>query len=407
MAELRDVTSGICVAIRKTAHRLSCDFNAMGRRAVRRSGALTFAALSALLLTAPVAGHAGTLSVDNAGGYTFTNFDPVLTGTAVGSNVNGISNAGQVVGTEVDAAGAPTGVNFTGTSINTNPLNTGAGQTAFGINSAGSVVGGNGTTAFILPQGGALQTLAAPPGATNAFGINELGNIVGQFTVGNNSSGFYLPSASRTSFATILQPTGTSADVVNAQGINDNGLIVGFYLANDGQAHGFDTKTANISNGSLVGAAIADPTIPNIPGEPGATFVFSQLLGVNDAGIAVGYYGDSTTSQHGYLYNTSTGVYTFLDDPAAAFSNGGVEVTQITGIANSGEIAGFYTDAGGVAHSFTADPTIVAVPEASTWLMALAGFGFVGWRARIASKRSCSPRRSRAVRPRERPQLVH
>ena len=135
----------------------------------------------------------------------------------------------------------------------------------------------------------------------------------------NNSSGFYLPSASSTSFATIFQPTGTSADVVNAQGINDKGLIVGFYLGNDGQAHGFDAKTANISNGSLVGAAITDPTIPNIPGEPGATFVFSQILGVNDDGIAVGYYGDSTGSQHGFLYNTSTGLYTFLDDPAAAF----------------------------------------------------------------------------------------
>ena len=108
---------------------------------------------------------------------------------------------------------------------------------------------------------------------------------------------------------------------------------------------------------------------------------------MNDDGIAVGYYGDSTGSQHGFLYNTSTGVYTFLDDPAAAFSDG-VEVTQITGIAYSGEIAGFYTDAGGVAHSFTADPTVVAVPEPSTWLMALAGFGFVGWRARGASKRS-------------------
>jgi hypothetical protein len=127
MAELQDVTFGIRVAIRKTAHRFSRDFNAMRRRAVRLSGALTFAALTALLLTAPVAGHAAILSVDNAGGYTFTNFDPVLTGTAVGSNVNGISNTGQAVGTEVDAAGAPTGANFTGTAINTNPLNTGAG----------------------------------------------------------------------------------------------------------------------------------------------------------------------------------------------------------------------------------------------------------------------------------------
>src|ERR1700722_19092380 len=88
MAELRDVTFGKRVATRKTAHQFSCDFNAMGRRAVRLSGPLTFAALSASLLTAPVAGHAATV---DAGGYTFTNFDPTLT-SGVGSNANGISN---------------------------------------------------------------------------------------------------------------------------------------------------------------------------------------------------------------------------------------------------------------------------------------------------------------------------
>ena len=81
--------------------------------------------------------------------------------------------------------------------------------------------------------------------------------------------------------------------------------------------------------------------------------MFSQILGINDQGLAVGYYGDSTTSQHGYylsqhgyFYNTNTGTYTFLDDPAAVFHNG-VEVTQITGINNAGEITGFYSDANG------------------------------------------------------------
>ena len=108
-------------------------------------------------------------------------------------------------------------------------------------------------------------------------------------------------------------------------------------------------------NGTLTGTAIADPTIPTVPGEPGATFVFSQILGINDHGIAVGYYGDSTTSQHGFIYNTNTGQYTFLDDPSEAFDNG-VEVTQITGITNSGEITGFYSDANGVFHGFVATP---------------------------------------------------
>lgn len=102
-----------------------------------------------------------------------------------------------------------------------------------------------------------------------------------------------------------------------------------------------------------------------VSGEPGATFVFSQILGINDNGLAVGYYGDSTTSQHGFLYNTNTGRYTFLDDPAAQFNNG-VEVTQITGISNSGEITGFYSDARGVFHGFVATP----VPEPSSVYLA-------------------------------------
>ncbi|HEY2159543.1 MAG TPA: PEP-CTERM sorting domain-containing protein, partial [Isosphaeraceae bacterium] len=145
-----------------------------------------------------------------------------------------------------------------------------------------------------------------------------------------------------------------------------------------GQDHGFLTHYNTASPPlTLTGTAIADPTIPTVPGEPGATFVFSQILGINDQGIAVGYYGDSTTSQHGFLYNTSTGTYTFLDDPSEAFHNG-VEVTQITGINNAGEITGFYTDANGIAHGFVA-----AVPEPGTMgLMTIGLSGMVGYAAR-------------------------
>jgi len=310
-----------------------------------------------------------------AGGYTFVNFDPPLVGTAAGSNVNGISNTGQVVGTQVDVNNASTFTNFTGTPAATTQLNTGAGQIAFGINSAGDVVGGNGTTAFFLPNGGSLQSLATPTGAINAFGINDNGNIVGQFTSGSNTPGFVLTSSASIVFTTINQPTGITSDVINAQGINNNGLVIGFYLGNDGQVHGF-RATAPATPGTITSTAITDPAIPPVAGEPGATFVFSQILGINDSGLAVGYYGDSTTSQHGYFYNTNTGLYTFLDDPAAQFHNG-VEVTQITGISNSGEIAGFYTDANGLAHSFIATP--VPIPGA-IWLLGSGLLGLAGWR---------------------------
>jgi hypothetical protein len=356
-------------AIRKCALTRESRAQAAGANRISTIGTIAALGAAAAVMLAPALGRAGVIGTFTGDGYTFTNFDPTLTGNEVGSNVNGVSNTGQVVGTIVDANNASTFVNFTGTAASTPSLNTGSGQVAFGINSAGDVVGGNGLTAFLLPHGGAPQTLSTPAGAINAFGINDHGDIVGQYTTNGQTPGFFVSKGSN-SPVRIDMPT---PDVVNAQGINDNGLIVGFYLGSDGQVHGFMANTAGLVGNELNGTAIADPAIPNVPGELGATFVFSQILGVNDNGIAVGYYGDSTTSQHGFLYNTHTGAYTFVNDPAEAFDNG-VEVTQITGISNSGEIAGFYTDANGSAHSFTAS----SVPELSTWAMIMIGFVGVG-----------------------------
>jgi hypothetical protein len=261
--------------------------------------------------------------------------------------------------------------NFTAnplTSTNANVL-TGLATNAMalGVNSAGSVVGGDGNnSAFIISGGGSpVSFLPGTSTAATAFGINDHGVIVGQMTVGGVTPGFVLNG---NNLITVNAPTGATANAVNAQGINNNGLVVGFYMGNDGQVHGFTANTSSAVGGVLAGTAVTDPTIPTVPGEPGATFVFSQMLGINDHGMAVGYYGDSTLSQHGYFFNTLTGKYTFLDDPDAAFSNG-IEVTQITGINNSGEITGFYSDANGVFHGFIA----TAVPEPGSFALICIG----------------------------------
>jgi uncharacterized membrane protein len=295
------------------------------------------------------------LNVVNSHGYQFTNLDGPTPGTnaGTGTNLNGISNGGTAVGFVIDNQGAFH--NFTTNPLRTkmaNVLNINGSTTAmaFGVNCCGTVVGtdGNGN-AFTLNRRGVLNTFIPNGGkSATAFGINDQGTIVGQFVTETATPGFVL--GHRTS-VTINAPSGPNT--VNAQGINNKGLVVGFYVGTDGQDHGFMVNTRGVRNGTLTGTAIADPTIPNVPGEPGATFVFSQILGINDKGIAVGYYGDSTTSQHGFIYNTRTGQYTFLDDPSEAFNNG-VEVTQITGITNSGEITGFYSDANGVFHGFAA-----------------------------------------------------
>jgi uncharacterized membrane protein len=289
-----------------------------------------------------------------AGGFRFTNFDGPMAGTnaLAGTNQNGISNTGSSVGFTIDNDGKLH--NFTVNPLRSNfvqllNINGSTTAMALGTNSFGKVVGtdGNGN-AFVLNHGKITTFIPTGGKSATAFGINDQGTIVGQFVTDNATPGFIMNGRS---VITLNAPSGPN--IVNAQGINNKGLVVGFYQGTDDQVHGFIASQNAAKHGVLTGIAVADPTIPNVPGEPGATFVFSQILGINDKGIAVGYYGDSTTSQHGFLYNTHTGQYTFLDDPSEAFNNG-VEVTQITGITNSGEITGFYSDANGVFHGFVA-----------------------------------------------------
>ncbi len=317
------------------------------------------------------AGGITILNVANSNGYQFTNFDGP-TPNGAGTTINGISNTGTVVGFSMANNGVLN--NFTAnplTSTNATLLNINNSTDAManGINSAGVVVGTDGNGNAFTLNGTSLVTFI-PNGGTSAvaFGINDNGLVAGQYTTSAGTTpGFVLNGSSVT---TINSPTGP--DVVNAQGINNNGLVVGFYVGTDGNDHGFKFNLSSAVNGVGTGTTIADPTIPSVPGESNATFMFSQVLSVNDKGIAVGYYGDSTGSQHGFIYNTNTGMYTFLDDPNEQFDNG-VEVTQITGINNAGEITGFYTDANGEAHGFVA---LQGVPEPSS--VALLGLGLTG-----------------------------
>jgi hypothetical protein len=348
-----------------------------------KTARITLAAIAALTASSwssPSRAQSITpLGTASNGGYQFFNFDgPTPNGG--GTTINGISNNGTVVGFTT-----PDGTTFnnftanpllstTATALN---ISNSTFAMANGINSAGTIVGTEGNNNAVTFSGGTVTNTYIPNNGVSAvaFGINDHGVIVGQYTTPQDTTPGYVLNG--TTLTTINAPSGP--DVVNAQGINNNGLVVGFYVGTDGQDHGFVTQyNAASPPSTLTGTAIADPTIPNVPGEPGATFVFSQILGINDQGIAVGYYGDSTTSQHGFLYNTNTGTYTFLDDPSEGFNNG-VEVTQITGINNANEITGFYTDVNGVAHGFVA----TAVPEPGTMGLMVVGLsGMVGYAAR-------------------------
>jgi hypothetical protein len=137
--------------------------------------------------------------------------------------------------------------------------------------------------------------------------------------------------------------------------VNNQGVAAGFYWLDGVHQHGFLLN--DVSNNFQL---LADPSVANL--------VLTQFLGINDNGE--GYYQTTDGSQHGFTLQHKQRSYSFLDDPNAALS--GVSITQITGINDSGEIAGFYVDAAsGLQRGFYAT---VATPEPATLLLFPSGF---------------------------------
>lgn len=283
--------------------------------------------------------------------YNFTSFDfPGNNGG--GTTVNGINNHGDVVGFASDNAATPTlftnairnpSGGFSVLSVGVDPL-----AMANGVNISGTVVGGfsNGQAFRLAGTAAALPQVNGTTTFETAFGINDTGSIVGQYTDG--ATGLTLGFLLRNGAFTVLVPA-VNAAVVNAQSVNNNGLVAGFYSADGVHQHGF------LYNPATSTFMIApDPVVANL--------VLTQFLGINDSGIVSGYYQTADGSQHGLLYNINTRSYTFLDDPSAARS--GVSITQITGINDAGELAGFYVDpVTGLQRGFVA---AVATPEQGT-----------------------------------------
>lgn len=275
--------------------------------------------------------------------FDFTTFDA----NGAGTTVNSINNKGAVVGftTSTSAAGDPISANFLRSSDATlKPLALGdpAGS-ANGLNSAELVVGIANDTAITL-EAGVVKPLS-PLGAAQsvAFGVNDHGVIVGQYTKdANTMPGFVDENGTFTS----VDATAASTMTFMA-GINSDGLCVGFYSEDGTTQHGF---TYDVTPKTV--ALLGDPSTPRITASP---LVLTQFLGVNDQGQAVGYYQTADDSQYGFVYDLPTHTYIFLDHPKAA-SVAGVQITQITGINSSNEIAGFFIDAAGDQHGFVASP---------------------------------------------------
>ncbi|HEY7096810.1 MAG TPA: hypothetical protein VH437_08805 [Terriglobales bacterium] len=197
---------------------------------------------------------------------------------------------------------------------------------AYGINNSGRIVGsydsshGPTTHAFLSYQG--EMHVVDPPnshGWAEAYVINNQGEVVGSNDYHGKQAGFLFRSGHYQHIAFV--------DVSGAEGINEGGLIVGFFGHDFRQLHGYLYNPGN-------------QRITRID-YPGA--LLTTASAINDSNVIVGIWVDSSERRHGYVKDGSA--ITSMDFPGAS-------ETFLASINSAGDMAGFYDDDAGLRHGF-------------------------------------------------------
>jgi hypothetical protein len=170
------------------------------------------------------------------------------------------------------------------------------------------------------------------------LGVNNRGQIAGYFgsgAAGHPNKGYLLNLGSRASFfANENVPTAIQTQVI---GVNDRGVTVGFW-SNQNTA---SQTNANFGFYTWHGRFFN----LNFPTGNNSNPPVNQLLGVNNNDVAVGFYTDAKGNDHGYAYNIRGHWFAPVHVPGAS------SVTA-SGINNEGDIVGFYTGRHGSVHGF-------------------------------------------------------
>jgi uncharacterized membrane protein len=163
---------------------------------------------------------------------------------------------------------------------------------------------------------------------TQALGINPHGDIVGVYvTNGLNTHGFLLRKGKFTTIdapGASFPPPPTSGGT-GASGINPQGDIVGSYNDSSGNIHGFLLRKGTF-------------TVIDAPGSN-----FTGPSAINPRGDIVGLYFDSSPGAHGFLLSKSK--FSTIDVPGAVY-------TDASGINPQGDIVGFFIESSGLGHGF-------------------------------------------------------
>lgn len=207
---------------------------------------------------------------------------------------------------------------------------------AYGINNVGQIVGyydrGGGPSHGYLLSGGAYNTIDVPgfAVATVLRSINDSGQIVGWDYI-NLPQYMRAPNAafrlSNGSFSAIKEISGRSVDYIYPYGINNAGQVVGHFALNHHPVagHAFFGSEGNYA-------------VLNVPGSvPLSTGAFA----INNAGQIL------VSSSPGYgLYQPLDGTYTTVKGLAPNL------FYDLYGLNDAGQIVGAYSDAANIYHGF-------------------------------------------------------
>ena len=201
---------------------------------------------------------------------------------------------------------------------------------AFGINSAGQIVGffrqGRKGHGFLRAATGAFTTIDAPDAATtSATKINRAGQIVGTFMdTGGKFHGFLRSPTGAFSTIDVAEAIGTFA-----LGINDAGQAVGAFTRPDTAFTTPDSGVQAFLPRGFVRTATGAITTFDVPGA-------ANTAGINGRGEIVGTFADAGGTFHGFL-RSATGIFTAIDVPVP-----GALGTHAFDISDSGQIVGFF-----------------------------------------------------------------
>jgi hypothetical protein len=192
------------------------------------------------------------------------------------------------------------------------------------------------------------------------LGINNDGEIAGYFgsgAQGHPNKGYELQAPS-----TYQNENFPGSVQTQVTGLNDEGVTVGFWSTMNTSSMTNNNFGFYADNGRFYNV--------NFPTGDNASPQVDQLLGVNDHGVAVGFYTNGQGSNRGYEYNIRTQQFTRVLPPG--FTSGtSLQSPSLTAAAinNRGDVAGFYNETSSQVDAFLrlADGQFItlAVPGAS------------------------------------------